>query len=47
MVGEIHSNKEEYNWYVPLIRTPEFADRVDDMCWRWVIPSINNSLILM
>jgi len=31
MVGEIHSNKEEYNWYVSLIRTPEFADRVDDI----------------
>ena len=31
MVGEIHSNKEEYNWYLSLIRTPEFADRVDDI----------------
>src|ERR1035437_1119950 len=39
MVGEIHSNKEEYNWYVSLIRTPEFADRVDD-----IVLEMGNSL---
>lgn len=39
MVGEIHSNKEEYKWYVSLIRTPEFADRVDD-----IVLEMGNSL---
>jgi nicotinamidase-related amidase len=39
MVGEIHSNKEEYNWYVSLIRTPAFADRVDD-----IVLEMGNSL---
>jgi hypothetical protein len=39
MVGEIHSNKEEYNWYVSLIRTCEFADRVDD-----IVLEMGNSL---
>lgn len=39
MVGEIHSNKEEYNWYVSLIRTPEFSDRVDD-----IVLEMGNSL---
>lgn len=39
MVGEIHSNTEEYNWYVSLLRTPEFADRVDD-----IVLEMGNSL---
>ena len=39
MIGEIHSNKQEYNWYVSLIRTPEFADRVDD-----IVLEMGNSL---
>lgn len=31
MIGEIHSNKQEYDWYRTLLTTPEFADRVDDI----------------
>jgi hypothetical protein len=31
MIGEIHANKQEYDWYRSLVATPEFADRVDDV----------------
>jgi hypothetical protein len=31
LIGEIHSNKQEYDWYRSLVTTPEFADRVDDI----------------
>jgi hypothetical protein len=31
MFGEIHGNKQEYEWLRSLIATPEFADRVDDI----------------
>jgi hypothetical protein len=39
MIGEIHSNKQEYNWYRSLLATPEFADRVDD-----IVLEMGNSL---
>jgi hypothetical protein len=39
MIGEIHSNKQEYNWYRSLVATPEFADRVDD-----IVLEMGNSL---
>lgn len=29
--GEIHANKQEYEWLRSLVATPEFADRVDDI----------------
>src|SRR5579864_4437200 len=29
--GEIHGNKQEYEWLTSLMATPEFADRVDDI----------------
>ena len=31
MLGEIHWNKQEYEWLQSLIANPEFADRVDDV----------------
>lgn len=31
MLGEIHANREEYEWLRTLVSTPEFADRVDDI----------------
>lgn len=31
MLGEIHGNKQEYEWLRALIANPEFADRVDDI----------------
>jgi hypothetical protein len=31
MFGEIHGNKQEYEWLRSLVATPEFADRVDDI----------------
>src|SRR5450755_3201904 len=37
--GEIHGNKQEYEWLQSLIATPEFADRVDD-----VVMEFGNSL---
>ena len=39
MFGEIHGNKEEYEWLRSLVSTPEFADRVDD-----IVMEIGNSL---
>jgi hypothetical protein len=39
MIGEIHSNKQEYDWYGSLVATPEFADRVDD-----IVLEMGNSL---
>jgi hypothetical protein len=37
--GEIHGNKQEYEWLTSLIATPEFADRVDD-----IVMEFGNSL---
>src|SRR5579864_8171998 len=37
--GEIHGNKQEYEWLRSLIATPEFADRADD-----VVMELGNSL---
>lgn len=31
MFGETHGNKQEYEWLCNLVKTPEFADRVDDI----------------
>jgi hypothetical protein len=39
MIGEIHANKQEYDWYRSLVATPEFADRVDD-----IVLEMGNSL---
>ena len=39
MIGEIHGNKQEYEWLTSLIATPEFADRVDD-----IVMEFGNSL---
>ena len=39
MIGEIHANKQEYDWYGSLVATPEFADRIDD-----IVLEICNSL---
>ena len=39
MFGEIHGNKQEYEWLRSLVATPEFADRVDD-----IVMEIGNSL---
>lgn len=39
MLGEIHGNKQEYEWLRSLIATPEFADRVDD-----IVMEFGNSL---
>jgi hypothetical protein len=39
MFGEIHGNKEEYEWLRTLVSTPEFADRVDD-----IVMEMGNSL---
>jgi hypothetical protein len=39
MIGEIHSNKQEYDWYRSLVATPDFADRVDD-----IVLEVGNSL---
>ncbi len=39
MLGEIHWNKQEYEWLQSLIANPEFADRVDD-----VVMEFGNSL---
>jgi hypothetical protein len=39
MIGEIHSNQQEYDWYRSLVATPEFADRVDD-----IVLEMGNSL---
>ena len=39
MLGEIHSNKQEYEWLDVLVANPEFADLVDD-----VVVELGNSL---
>jgi hypothetical protein len=39
MLGEIHNNKQEYEWLDSLVSNPEFADRVDD-----IVMEIGNSL---
>jgi hypothetical protein len=39
MLGEIHNNKQEYEWLQSLVANPEFADRVDD-----VVVELGNSL---
>jgi hypothetical protein len=39
MLGEIHGNKQEYEWLQSLAANPEFADRVDD-----IVLEIGNSL---
>lgn len=39
MIGEIHSNKQEYDWFRSLVATPEFSDRVDD-----IVLEMGNSL---
>jgi hypothetical protein len=39
MLGEIHSNKQEYEWLDALVANPQFADRVDD-----IVMEFGNSL---
>ena len=39
MLGEIHWNKQEYEWLDSLVANPEFADRVDD-----IVMEFGNSL---
>ena len=39
MLGEIHGNKQEYEWLRSLVANPEFADRVDD-----IVVEFGNSL---
>src|SRR5271155_2459230 len=39
MLGEIHNNKQEYEWLDSLVSNLEFADRVDD-----IVMEIGNSL---
>jgi hypothetical protein len=39
ILGEIHGNKQEYEWLRSLVATPEFADRVDD-----IVMEVGNSL---
>jgi hypothetical protein len=39
MFGETHGNKQEYEWLCRLVRTPAFADRVDD-----IVVEFGNSL---
>jgi hypothetical protein len=39
MFGETHGNKQEYEWLCALVKTPKFADRVDD-----VVVEFGNSL---
>lgn len=31
MFGEVHGNKQEYDWLHSLVMSPEFSDRVDDI----------------
>jgi hypothetical protein len=40
MLGEIHNNKQEYEWLDALVADPEFADLVDD-----VVVELGNSEI--
>lgn len=39
LFGEIHGNKQEYQWLETLVAAPEFADRVDD-----IVVEFGNSL---
>ena len=39
MLGEMHGNKQEYDWLRSLVATPEFADQVDD-----IVVEFGNSL---
>jgi len=39
MFGETHGNKQEYAWLCRLVKTPEFANRVDD-----IVVEFGNSL---
>lgn len=39
MIGEMHGNKQKYEWLRSLVGTPEFADRVDD-----IVMEFGNSL---
>lgn len=39
MLGEIHNNKQEYEWLDSLVSNPDFADRVDD-----IVMELGNSL---
>jgi hypothetical protein len=39
MLGEIHWNKQEYEWLQSLVANEEFADRVDD-----IVMEVGNSL---
>ena len=39
MLGEIHNNKQEYEWLDALVANSEFADQVDD-----VVVELGNSL---
>lgn len=39
MFGETHGSKQEYEWLCKLVKTPEFADRVDD-----IVVEFGNSL---
>ncbi len=39
MLGEVHNNKQEYEWLDSLVSNPEFADRVDD-----IVMELGNSL---
>jgi hypothetical protein len=39
MFGETHGNKQEYEWLCKLVKTPGFADRVDD-----IVVEVGNSL---
>ena len=39
MFGETHGNKQEYQWLCRLVKTPAFADRVDD-----IVVEFGNSL---
>ncbi len=39
MFGETHGNKQEYEWLCELVKTPAFADRVDD-----IVVEFGNSL---
>jgi hypothetical protein len=39
MFGETHANKQEYDWLCKLVKTPGFADRVDD-----IVVEFGNSL---
>lgn len=39
MFGETHGNKQEYQWLCKLVKTPAFADRVDD-----IVVEFGNSL---